>query len=147
VVELAIGLGIALNLILTEVCGFASAGLVVPGYLALYLDQPGRVLATWVVALSTWACVRYGLGRLVVLYGRRRFGVTVLTGFLLNAGLLSTMHRLPAEPLDLRAIGYIVPGLIANTALAQGVWPTLVCTFLVAAGVRLLLLLIAGWAG
>jgi poly-gamma-glutamate biosynthesis protein PgsC/CapC len=147
VVELAIGLGIALNLILTEVCGFASAGLVVPGYLALYLDQPGRVLATWVVALSTWACVRYGLGRLVVLYGRRRFGVTVLTGFLLNAGLLSTMQRLPAEPLDLRAIGYIVPGLIANTALAQGVWPTLVCTFLVAACVRLLLLLIAGWAG
>jgi len=147
VVELSLGLGIALNLILTEVCGFASAGLVVPGYLALYLDQPGRMLATWVVALCTWASIRYGLARLIVLYGRRRFGVTVLTGFLLNAVFLSTLQRLPPEPLDLRAVGYIVPGLIANTALAQGVWPTVVCTFLVAASVRLLLLLIVGWAG
>ena len=79
-VELAIAIGIALNLVFTELFGFTSAGLVVPGYLALYLDQPVRVAATFLVALATWAVVRFGLGRLVVLYGRRRFGVTVLIG-------------------------------------------------------------------
>jgi len=50
VVELALGIGITLNLVLTEVIGLGSAGLVVPGYLALYLNQPARLLATWLVA-------------------------------------------------------------------------------------------------
>jgi poly-gamma-glutamate biosynthesis protein PgsC/CapC len=143
--ETAIGIGIAVNLVLTEVFGLASAGLVVPGYLALYLSQPSRLAATAVLALVTWAIVRFGIARLVVLYGRRRFGVTVLVGFVLNILALRVLRVMPAEPLDLRAIGFIIPGLIANQALAQGVWPTLVLTALAAAIVRLVLLLAGGW--
>lgn len=143
--EAALGLGITMNLVLTEVFGLASAGLVVPGYLALYLNQPGRLAATVIVALLTWAAVRYGLARLIVVYGRRRFGVTILVGFLLNALFARAIGWLPPEPLDLRAVGYIVPGLIANQALAQGVWPTLLLTAFAAAVVRLLLLLFFGW--
>ena len=143
--ESAIGIGIAVNLLLTEVFGLASAGLVVPGYLALYLSQPSRLVATALVALATWAVVRFGLARLVVLYGRRRFGVTVLVGFLLNLFLLRVLRTMPAEPLDLRAIGFIIPGLIANQALVQGVWPTLVLTVLAAAVVRLILFAAGGW--
>ncbi len=141
-VELAIGLGLTLSLVASEVFGVASAGLVVPGYLALYIDQPWRVAATLAVALGTWAAVRHGLERLVVLYGRRRFGITVLTGFLLNAALDHTLAFLPPEAAGLRAIGYIVPGLIANTALAQGVWVTLGMTFLVAGIVRVVLVVL-----
>ena len=147
VVELALGIGITLNLVLTEVIGLGSAGLVVPGYLALYLNQPARLLATWLVAGATAAVVRYGFGRLVVLYGRRRFGVTVLTGFLLNALLAASLRALPPEPVDLRAIGFIVPGLIANKILILGFWATLGLTFLVAAVTRLLLVLVTGWLG
>ncbi len=146
-VELALGIGIALNLILTEVCGLASAGLVVPGYLALYLNQPSRLLATWAVAVATAALVQLGFARIVVLYGRRRFGVTVLTGFLLNVLLSVTLRALPPEPLDLRAIGFIVPGLIANQILVQGFLPTFGMTFLVAALTRALLALLTGWIG
>ncbi len=142
--ESSIGLGIAVNLFLTEVFGLASAGLVVPGYLALYFSQPSRLLATALLALVTWALVRFGLARLVVLYGRRRFGVTVLVGFLVNLVLLRVLRTMP-EPVDLRAIGFIIPGLIANQALVQGVWPTLVLTAIAAAIVRLVLLLAAGW--
>ncbi len=143
--ETAIGIGITVNLVLTEVFGLASAGLVVPGYLALYLSQPSRLAATAVLALVTWALVRFGLARLVVLYGRRRFGVTVLVEFLVNLIALRVLRAMPAEPVDLRAIGFIIPGLIANQALVQGVWPTLVLTALAAALVRLLLFLAAGW--
>jgi poly-gamma-glutamate biosynthesis protein PgsC/CapC len=143
--EAAIGLGITINLLLTELFGLASAGLVVPGYLALYLNQPGRLLATALVALATWAVVRHGLARIVVLYGRRRFGVTVLLGFVLNMLLARTLGALPPDPLGLRAIGFIVPGLIANQALTQGVWSTFVLTALAAGLVRLLLLVIFGW--
>jgi poly-gamma-glutamate biosynthesis protein PgsC/CapC len=143
VVELAIGLGLALSLIASELFGAASAGLVVPGYLALYLDQPARVAATVIVSLATWATVRFGVARLVVLYGRRRFGVTVLIGFLLNAGLDHLQVLLPADSAGLRAIGYIVPGLIANSALSQGVGVTLGLTFLVAGIVRAILVLLS----
>jgi gamma-polyglutamate biosynthesis protein CapC len=143
VIELAIGLGLTLSLLVSEVFGLASAGLVVPGYLALYLDQPARIAATLLVAAAAWALVRFGLARLVVLYGRRRFGVTVLTGFLLNAALDHVVFVLPPEAAGVRAIGYIVPGLIANTALAQGVWPTVGMTLLVSAAVRLILMALA----
>jgi poly-gamma-glutamate biosynthesis protein PgsC/CapC len=143
VIELALGLGLTLSLVVSESFGVASAGLVVPGYLALYLDQPSRVAATFLVAVATWATVRFGLGRLVVLYGRRRFGVTVLTGFLLNAALDHLLFVLPPEAAGLRAIGYIVPGLIANTALHQGLTITVGVTLLVAAAVRVILMGIA----
>lgn len=139
-IELAIGLGLTLSLVVSELFGVASAGLVVPGYLALYLDQPGRIAATFLVAFATWAMVRFGFSRLVVLYGRRRFGVTVLSGFLLNAAFDHVQWFLPPEAAGLRAIGYIVPGLIANAALSQGLWITVGLTLLVSATVRLLLM-------
>src|SRR5512135_1596271 len=143
--EIAIGVGITVNLLLTELFGLASAGLVVPGYLGLYLNQPVRLLATATLALLTWAIVKFALGRVIVLYGRRRFGITILVGFLLNVLLLRMLRVLPADGVDLRAIGFIIPGLIANQALAQGVWPTLVLTALAAALVRLVLVLLVGW--
>ena len=146
-VELAIAIGIALNLLFTEVFGFTSAGLVVPGYLALYLDQPGRLAATLLLSVATWATVRYGLSRLIVLYGRRRLGMAVLVGFVLNGLLNLALRELPPQPVDMRIIGYIVPGIIANEALSQGVVPTLATTLLIAGLVRLALLAIAGWNG
>ena len=146
-VELAIALGIALNLLFTELIGFTSAGLVVPGYLAMYLDQPGRLAGTLLLSVATWAVVRFGLARLIVLYGRRRLGITVLVGFVLNALLNWILREAPPQPFDLRVIGYIVPGIIANEALVQGLIPTLAVTLLIAAIVRVLLLLISGWMG
>ena len=76
--------------------------------------------------------------RLAVLYGRRRFGVTILTGFVLHALYTLVLSSAPA-PADLRVVGYIVPGLIANTALAQGFWATIGTTLTLALLVRLLL--------
>lgn len=144
-VELALGLGILVNLVFTEIFGLASGGLVVPGYLALYAREPTRVLATLGVAGLTWAAVRFGLMRVMILYGRRRFGVTVLTGFLLHAAYTASLGVAGHVPADLRAIGFIVPGLIANTALSQGLWTTFGMTLVVAAIVRLIMAGLSGW--
>lgn len=143
-VEVALAAGILVNLIFTEVFGLASGGLVVPGYLALHLAAPGRVLATFGVALATWIVVRHGLMRLIVLYGRRRFGVTILVGFVMQGLYGMLLGSLSALPADLRAVGYLVPGLIAHTALVQGVWPTVTMTLAGAVVVRALLAAI-GW--
>jgi len=137
-VELALGLGIAINLLFTEVLGLTSGGLVVPGYLALHLSQPARLVATIAVGGLTFAAVRYGIARFVILYGRRRFGVTILTGFVLHGLYTSILASSPA-PADLRVVGFIVPGLIANTALSQGFWATVGTTLTIALLVRLLL--------
>lgn len=146
-IERAIGFGLAVNLVFTEVFGLPSGGLVVPGYLALFLNQPLRLLATLGIALLTWALVRFVFAQVVILYGRRRFGVAVLTGFLLNTLLSFALRHLPPMPLDLRAVGYIVPGLLANEMLAEGVLPATAMTLAGAAAVRLLLFLTAGWGG
>jgi poly-gamma-glutamate biosynthesis protein PgsC/CapC len=143
-VELALGLGIALNLLFTEVLGLASGGLVVPGYLALHLTQPARLLATLGLGGATFAVVRYLIMRLVILYGRRRFGVTILTGFLLHGLYTWSLASAPAAA-DLRIVGYIVPGLIANASLSQGFWATVGMTLVIALLVRLLLAMAGGF--
>ncbi len=144
-IETALALGIIVNLIFTEAFGLASGGLIVPGYLALYLNHPDRVAATLVVGVVTWAAVRFGLMRVAVLYGRRRFGVTVLAGFVVHGLYVWVIGHAPGVPGDARVIGYLIPGLIANTALSQGLWPTLGMSLLGAVIVRLLLALVAGW--
>ena len=146
-VELALGLGIAINLIFTELFGLMSGGLVVPGYLALHLSQPARVVATVAVGALTFVSVRFGLMRIIILYGRRRFGVTILTGFLWHGLYLAGLGSLPGVSADLRVVGYIVPGLMANAALTQGWWPTVGMTLLIAVIVRLSLIAIGGWIG
>jgi len=146
-VELALGLGIALNLICTELFGLMSGGLVVPGYLALHLSQPARVVATVAVGALTFVSVRFGLMRIIILYGRRRFGVTILTGFFWHGVYLAGLGSVPGVSADLRVVGYIVPGLMANAALTQGWWPTVGMTLLIAVIVRLILIAVGGWIG
>ena len=146
-VELALGLGIAINLLLTEVFGLMSGGLVVPGYLAIHLSQPARVVATLGVSAVTFVSVRFGLMRLIILYGRRRFGVTVMTGFLWHGLYLAAIGGVPGLNADLRVVGYIVPGLMANAALTQGWWPTVGMTLGIAVIVRLVLIAAGGWIG
>jgi len=145
VVEAAIALGIVVGLLAGELLGVTAAGLVVPGYLALHLDQPARLAATCALALVTWAVVRFGVSRLVVLYGRRRLAVAVLVGLVLNVLAERLLLALPPQPVDARVIGHIVPGLVASEALGQGFVRTVAATLLAAAVVRLLLLLVLPW--
>ena len=60
----AIGLGLVASLLFTEAVGFAAGGFVVPGYIALYLDQPMRVVGTLLAAFITLVFVELiGLAR------------------------------------------------------------------------------------
>jgi len=42
--EISIGLGIFLSLILSESLGVTAGGIIVPGYIALYLHEPIQVV-------------------------------------------------------------------------------------------------------
>jgi poly-gamma-glutamate biosynthesis protein PgsC/CapC len=155
-IERAIGFGLVVSLVFTEIFGLGSGGLVVPGYLALYLDQPLRIASTIVAALLTWATVKFLLSRTIILYGRRRFVTTVLCGFAISMtfpwiGQISGIAALlgsndPGTPLgfDLRSIGHVIPGLLANEMLSAGPVPTTILALAAAVIVRILLFLTAG---
>ena len=140
-ITLSIGIGLVVGFVLSELTGLSAGGLVVPGYLALYLDQPVRVASTIVVALLTYSIVLL-LSRIMLLYGRRRFMASVLIGFGLTWLTAMLPGQIPFARADLQAIGHIIPGLIANEAAKCGVLRTFGSALLAAMIVRSILLLL-----
>lgn len=144
----AIGLGLVISLVFTEVLGLAAGGLIVPGYIALYLDQPLRIAGTVVAALLTFFTVK-ALGRVVLLYGRRTMVFCVLCGFLFGyltryVLVFNAMLGTGVDVSIIRSIGYIIPGLIAYWMHRQGILATLSTMIMAAFLVRLALVLAHG---
>ena len=159
---LSIGIGLVVSLLFSELFGLAAGGLVVPGYVALYLSRPVDVATTLAAALLTFFLVRVA-STFVIVYGRRRTALMILVGYglgaLLDAGVTAALEA-SAEPIvqaalvvpaaapvpvpaafDAGVIGYIVPGLIAIWLDRQGVVPTLAALVTSAVVVRLVLIL------
>lgn len=141
----SVGLGLVVSLVFSETLGLAAGGMVVPGYMALMIHDPGRIAGTILVSLLTYYFIR-SLSNFMFIYGRRRTVVIIIVGFLfgwLSRGFL--MIGLPdGQTLEFQAIGYIIPGLIANWMERQGVLETLTTMIVAAVVVRLLLMIFMG---
>ncbi len=123
-------LGLLLALIYAELTGFSPGGLVVPGYFALYLDQPWRPTATILVALVTLLLYRLA-SKYFILFGRRRFVFMILAGVLLAQSWALILPELFSEPIGLRVIGWVIPGILASNLERQKILPTLSSLILV----------------
>jgi len=139
--EIAVGLGIVISLFLTETLGVMAGGVIVPGYIALYLNDPLRVIGTFIASLIVFGIVKF-LSKFIFIYGKRRLVLSLLLGFLL--GYLSKIYFLGQEDANLAVIGNIIPGLIASWMDRQGVVRTLSVILMTAGTVQLLLILISG---
>jgi len=128
----ALLVGLVLALLWAEATDISPGGIIVPGYLALYADRPLRLLATLAAALLTLAVYRF-LARRLILFGRRRFVLMVLTGALLSQAWFLLLPRLFPAPLELRVIGWVIPGILASNLARQKFWPTLASTAAVSA--------------
>ena len=137
----AIGLGIVISFLFTELVGLYAGGLIVPGYFAIFADQPQRIGMSLVVAVLTYF-VLMGISQITILYGRRRFMAAVLVGYILGGLGRLLVADYWTTAYDLRVIGYIIPGLIANDMCKQGVWKTIFSVGIVSVLVKLVLLLI-----
>jgi gamma-polyglutamate biosynthesis protein CapC len=159
---LAIGLGLAVSLLFTELLGLATGGLVVPGYLALFLNHPLSLALTFAAALGAWASVRL-LASVLIVYGRRRTVLMILFGFLFGAAIRFLTNNVggatdlskasdwvqafSAAPLSgdaMDVVGFIIPGLIAIWFDKQGIVETVSALLTASVVVRLLLILITG---
>jgi poly-gamma-glutamate biosynthesis protein PgsC/CapC len=137
ILALSIGIGLVVGLICSEAFGMASAGLIVPGYLALYLTRPAMVVATLAVAFATFGVVRIVASFLIV-HGRRRTALMILIGYILGM-LVTGRSGLGLD--EVSTIGFIIPGLIAVWLDRQGIPQTLSALMVVTVAVRLVLVL------
>ena len=108
----AIGVGLAVSLLFSELFGLAAGGMVVPGYIAVSLDRPLDVITTLVAALLCYMSV------------------------------LSPLESVESAAIsEMSVIGFIVPGLIALWIDRQGVVETLSTLLIASVAVRLLLII------
>lgn len=143
--SLAIGIGLVVSLVFSEVLGLAAGGMVVPGYIAISLARPLDVILTLITGFATFTIVR-SLSSVVIIYGKRRTVFMILVGYLLGA----TVRTLAADAFTLsvedsyQVIGYIIPGLIGIWFDRQGVIETISALITAAVLVRLILILTIG---
>ena len=142
VVQAAVGIGVIVSLIFSELLGASAGGIVVPGYLALYLDKPMQILGTLIISVLTWGIIRI-ISHFTLLFGKRRMVLSILIGFILGwASRLLVFNDITILQLQMQSIGYIVPGLIANWFERQGFLKTISTMGIAAVFVRLLLMVI-----
>jgi len=141
-IELAITLGLILSLLSYEVFGLAAGGIVVPGYIALQLSHPDRFAGTLVVSLVTFLVIKV-LSQYTFLYGRRQMVVCLLVGCLLaNFSRQFLTFNIAATTIELQAVGWVIPGLLAHWFAKQGIFKTISVLFVSSVLVRLILILV-----
>ena len=136
-IGLAIGIGMCLSLMLTETLGVTAGGVIVPGYIALYLHEPFKIVITFSVALIVLIVIKI-LSNFMFIYGKRRLVLSLILGFFL--GYLSKLYF----DSDLSSIGNIIPGLLASWMDRQGTVKTISVLIVIAVATRLILIILSG---
>lgn len=134
--------GVLASIVFLEITAISPGGIIVPGYIAMMLDDPLRVAVTMALSLLTWGAVRM-LSEVLILFGRRRFAVFIIVSFLLRylSGLVTAEAHLPVSAA--LVIGYLVPGILAHEIDRQGAVKTLSSMLVVAVALKLVVLALA----
>ncbi len=143
-VEAAVGLGVIFSLLFSELLGASAGGIVVPGYIAMYLHRPTLIFGTIAVSLATLVLIKI-ISNFSLLYGKRRMVLSILIGFILGWATRNIIFvNVTIYDLKMQSIGYIIPGLIANWMERQGIFRTIFTMIIAAVLVRLILIVISG---
>ncbi len=139
--------GLIAGFLYYEWVGISPGGVIPPAYFALFIHQPERMATTVLLALVVGLAVRF-LQRHTFLYGRRRLLAALLLGFAAKWLLERALAPALSTTVEIRAIGYLVPGLVANDLVRQRVAPTLLSLGIVTVVIALAGLLLGfGWGG
>ena len=135
--EYVLVIGVAVSLLMTELIGISPGGVIVPGFVALFIDSPLRLAATLVDAMIALAAVRF-IGRYAILFGRRRYATFLIVGFLSRFLLERLVPGLVPQAPVVAAIGWLLPGIIASDADRQGPVRTILALAGASAAVKLI---------
>lgn len=130
--------GIIVSIVFSYFTSLSPAGLIVPGYIALNIGSPIKILLTFAVAFITLGIYKI-ISHFTILYGQRRFALMVIISICVS--WLVTLLPLPVA--NISVIGYLIPGIIAKDCERQGILKT-VLSLAAAAGVTVLICLLLG---
>ena len=118
-----LAVGLLLSLAFAGATGIHAGGIIVPAYLVLFVNQPGRIALVFAAALLAYLAVRL-LSDQVLLFGKRQFVVSVLCGALCMVLVSGLAPVLNPQTTEFRVLGWVIPGLMANAFMKQGVLMT-----------------------
>ena len=137
--------GLLLSLAFVWMTGIYAGGIIVPGYLVFSLDQPGRLASTFAAAILA-TLIASVLSRHVLLFGKRQFVVMILCGAVCMSVISYLVPTLIPHTTEFRVLGWVIPGLMANTFQKQGILITSAAIVIVTVGAyfagRLLVLIV-----
>lgn len=116
--------GLLISCLFIALTGLYPGGIIVPVYFSIHLDQPLRTIGTVTLSILIWIIYRL-LAQWLIVFGHRRFALLLfLSAFfgILSHRVLPTMWPVS---LELRAIGWLIPGILANSFERQGIWRSL----------------------
>jgi len=131
--RLTIIIGILVATLIYKQTGMTLGGVIVPGYLALFLRYPMNILVTLTAASLAFLVVHFILKKRFLMDGRQLFEVEVLVALVLQViWNITSGYYGQIEPnwFPIFGIGFILPGVIAHE-MGRGGWArTLVTTVL-----------------
>lgn len=98
--------------------GWACGGIITPGVIAMYIDDPWKVTVSLAAGLITWLILEL-LVRFSGIYGRQRLAAAMLIALALRYPLVSMWGETSLW------LGWVVPGLIGADMQRQGFTITL----------------------
>lgn len=139
-------LGVLVAIIFYELTDITPGGIIVPGLMVAYINQPLRMIYTVVVAIVAFLLVKL-FSRRFLIFGKRRFVLLILVSLILNVpvnlflGLF--MDNLTLASLSI--VGYTVAGIMANNMYKQGVVRTVSSLAITVGVIELLVILFMTW--
>jgi poly-gamma-glutamate biosynthesis protein PgsC/CapC len=121
--RLTIILGIVVSTIIYKRTGLTLGGVIVCGYLALFVGQPIHIIVTLTISYFTYQIVYKVLQKRYMLNGRSLFEVEILVGLVFQVLWLMTIKLLGIINIDLTilySIGFVLPGVVSHDMGRQG---------------------------
>lgn len=133
-------LGLIISIIFYEITNISPGGIIVPGLMVLYINQPERMVYTIIVAIATYYIVKF-ISKYLIIFGKRRFVTLILTSIILNTIFSLILNISSISMLNISIVGYTIAGLIANDIYKQGIKKTIPALVIVTALVELIIIL------
>ena len=121
--RLTIILGIVVSTIIYKRNGLTLGGVIVCGYLALFVGQPAHIVVTLAISYLTYRIVYKILQKRYMLNGRKLFEVEILVGLVFQVFWLMIIRLFGTINIDLTifyGIGFVLPGVISHDMGRQG---------------------------
>lgn len=130
-VRLALAFGVVASMLFYDRYGVTTGGIIVPGYLALFVVRPTHILATLLIGLLIYWMVQKLLRPKWMLWGRKLFETEIVLALILQSIWLGALLYLAPREQSLTflySIGFLLPGILAHDMGRQGARTTILAS-------------------